>query len=175
LKTNLTTRQQNQKKLTSRNTEQQDTGSGYRYALRLLAGRDYTRSAILTKMAARDVAPSDAEQVVERLQQEGWLDDRRYAERFAAAAVSSGRFFGARLRQEMSRRGFEPAVVGEVLKEVFAEHDEPTAVRLILQNRYPQFSFSRADDREKRRVVGYLQRRGFGFSAIMQALRSDDE
>jgi regulatory protein len=141
--------------------------------LRLLTGRDYTAAAICRKLAARGVAERDAEEVISRIQREGWLDDSRYAGRFAASAISSGRFYGARLRLEMRRRGFPVDIVNDTLAPLLAEHDELSEARAAVERRYPGFSYTAASDRDKRRIVGFLQRRGFGFSAIMQALRAE--
>ncbi|GAC1451480.1 MAG: regulatory protein RecX [Desulfuromonadaceae bacterium] len=146
----------------------------YQYALRLLTGRDYTVARISRKLAAREVAEQDLEAVILCLQREGWLDDRRYAERFAESALSSGRYYGVRLRLEMRRRGFTPDVVNETLESLLAESDEISEVRSAAERRYPGFSYSAASDRDKRRLVGFLQRRGFGFSAIMRALRTEE-
>ena len=156
----------------SKNTEPLTTGQAYQYALRLLTGRDYTVARISQKLAIREVAEQDLEAVIVRLQREGWLDDGRYAERFAESALSSGRYYGARLRVEMRRRGFPPDVISAVLTPLLAESDEISEVRSAAERRYPGFSYSAACDRDKRRVIGFLQRRGFGFSAIMQALRA---
>jgi regulatory protein len=162
------------KNLKSRNTEPLSTDQLYQYALRLLTGRDYSVARIRQKLAARDAAGDDVETVLERLQREGWLDDKRYAERFAGAALASGRCYGARLRVEMRRKGFTAEVVAETLAPLLAESDEISEVRSAAERRYPGFSYSAASDRDKRRVVGFLQRRGFGLSAIMRALRSDE-
>ncbi len=160
--------------LISRNTEPLTLERTYQYAVRLLTGRDYTVARIRQKLAAREVAKQEIEAVILRLQREGWLDDTRYAARFAEAALSSGRYYGGRLRLEMRRRGFTPDVVTETLAPLLAESDEISEVRSAAERRYPGFSYSAASDRDKRRVVGFLQRRGFGFSAIMRALRSED-
>jgi regulatory protein len=160
--------------LISRNTEPLSGEQAYHYALRLLTGRDYTVAGVRRKLAARDVAENDLDTVIHRLQREGWLDDRRYAERFAASALSSGRYYGVRLRLEMRRRGFAPDVVDEALTPLLAESDEVSEARSAAERRYPGFFYPAADDRDKRRVIGFLQRRGFGFSAIMQALRRED-
>jgi regulatory protein len=157
-----------------KNTESLPTDKVYQYTLRLLTGRDYSVARIRQKLAARDVAEQDLEAAILRLQREGWLDDRRYAERFAESALSSGRFYGARLRFEMRRRGFTPDVVNETLAPLLAESDEISEVRSAVERRYPGFSYSDASDRDKRRVVGFLQRRGFGFSAIMRTLRAEE-
>ena len=72
---------------------------------------------------------------------------------------------------EMRRRGFDADVVDEALAPLLAESDEVSEARSVVARRYPGFCYAEASDRDKRRVVGFLQRRGFGFSAIMQALR----
>lgn len=157
----------------SRNTEPLTPDQAYLYVLRLLTGRDYTVAGICRKLAARNVAEQDVESVIHRLQHEGWLDDSRYAERFAASALASGRYYGARLRMEMRRKGFPAEVVDDTLAPLLEERDELSEVRSAVERRYPGFSYVAASDRDKRRVVGFLQRRGFGFSAIMQALRAE--
>lgn len=161
--------------LISKNTEPLSPDRAYQYALRLLTGRDYTTVRVQQKLASREVAEGDLEAVILRLQREGWLDDRRYAERFAESALSSGRYYGTRLRLEMRRRGFAPDVVNEILAPLLAGSDEISEVRSAAERRYPGFSYSAASDRDKRRMVGFLQRRGFGFSAIMRALRSEKD
>lgn len=159
--------------LKSRSIEPLTLERAYQYVLRLLTGRDYSVARIRQKLAAREVPEHDLETVLLRLQLEGWLDDRRYAARFAETALASGRYYGARLRVEMRRRGFTPDVVAEALAPLLAESDEIAEVRSAAERRYPGFFFAAASDRDKRRVVAFLQRRGFGFSAIMQALRTD--
>ena len=166
---------QSRKRLKSRNTEPLTAERAYQYALRLLTGRDYTAVRLRQKLAAREVSEQDCEDLILRLQREGWLDDVRYAARFAESALSSGRYYGVRLRLEMRRRGFAPDVVDGALAPLLAESDEISEVRSAAERRYPGFSYSAASDRDKRRLVGFLQRRGFGFAAIMTALRTDEE
>jgi regulatory protein len=48
-------------------------------------------------------------------------------------------------------------------------------VRTIVERRFSGFSFSTSSDREKRRTVGFLQRRGFSLSAIFRALRATEQ
>ena len=101
------------------------------------------------------------------------MNDRRYAERFADLALSSGRFYGPRLRQEMRRRGFEADLVDDVLDGLQDDLDEGAGVKAIMDRRYPDFRFSTSPDRDKRRIIGYLQRRGLGLSVIMKVLKAE--
>ena len=144
---------------------------GYQYALKLLAARDYTAAKLKGKLRSRDYPETIAESVVTRLAMEGWINDRRFAERFAESALATLRFFGPRLKLEMRRRGISAELTDEVPGRVCSEHDEAEGARLLLEKRFPGFSFSDTTDREKQRVIAYLQRRGLGFSVIMKVLR----
>jgi regulatory protein len=157
--------------LRSRNTEQAPLEQAYHCALRLLTGRDYTALKLGQKLRAREFSEEDVEAVVMRLTAEGWLDDRRFAERFAESAVGNGRFFGPRLRLEMRRRGVPAELVAEVVGRMQVEHDEGEEMRSVLERRYPGFAFADAPDREKRRVIAFLQRRGFSVGSIRDAMR----
>lgn len=159
----------------SRSTEPLTKQQAYQYALRLLTGRDYSVAGMRVKLGARCVCEEDVEVLIHQLQGEGWVDDRRYAVRFAESAVKEGRFFGPRLRMEMRRKGFDAGLVNEIMGSLLSESDEVAEVRAVASRRYPGFSFSTATDRDKRRVISFLQRRGFGISSIMQALRTVEE
>jgi len=126
------------------------------------------------KLARRGLEEAAVEAAVARLEEQGWLDDRRFAERFAEMAVAGGRFFGPRLRLEMRRRGVPAGLVDEVLGRIRQERDEQDDLRSVMERKFPGFSFSAAGDREKRRVIAFLQRRGFGLSAIMKILKAEE-
>jgi regulatory protein len=127
------------------------------------------------KLHGKGFNEADAEVALGRLVSEGWVDDRRFAERFAESAIASSRYYGHRLRQEMRRRGLPPELVTEVLGRVLEDHDEAGEVCAIVDRRFSGFLFSIASDKEKRRTVGFLQRRGFSLSAIMRALRTTEQ
>ena len=147
----------------------------YQYALRLLTARDYTEARLREKLRGREFDEADSEAALLRMVSEGWVNDRRFAERFAESALATGRYYGPRLRQEMRRRGLPPELVSEVLGRILGERDECQDVRVVFERRFNGFSFTSASDKEKRRALGFLQRRGFGFSAIMQILRASEQ
>jgi regulatory protein len=66
-------------------------------------------------------------------------------------------------------------MVTDVLARIMAERDECQDVGAVIERRFRDFSFTTASDKEKRRAIGYLQRRGFGFSSIMQILRATEQ
>lgn len=156
-----------------KNTEPSSVERAWQYALRLLAAKDYTTAQLKRKLRVRQFSEDDLDQAVARLEAENWINDRRFAERFAGAALASGRFYGLRLRMEMLRRGFSEALVTEVVDRLSEELHEDDEARLVLERHFPGFCYALATDREKRRVLGYLQRRGFRISVIVRVMRSD--
>lgn len=157
-----------------KSTEPPSPEQAYRYALRLLAGQDYTAAKLGAKLATRGFAAADIENAVTRLAAEGWLNDRRFAERFAEAAVSSGRFYGPRLRLEMGRRGIPAPLISEVLAQVQGEYDENEKVIALLERRFPGFSYAGADAGERRRVISFFLRRGYGMASVMRVLKAEN-
>ena len=140
----------------------------------MLVARDHTTAKMREKLAARGFNEAAVEMAVARLEREGWLSDRRFAERFAETAVAGGRFFGPRLCLEMRRRGVPAELIDEVLGRLRQEHDEQDDLRCVLERRFSGFSFFAASDREKRRVIAFLQRRGFRLGTIMKTLKVEE-
>ena len=91
-----------------------DQDSVYTHALKLLAGRDYSVSKLRDKLVKRfaDEQASKIGQIINRLQSERYLDDRRFAENFVEIHIDRGRL---RLETELAQRGIEPDVACEIL------------------------------------------------------------
>ncbi len=140
-------------------------------AVRLLARRDHGTAELAQKLARRGVAPATAAAVIARLQEKGYLDDRRYAEQWARGATESGRGYGPRLRLELSRRGIAAEIVDEVVAAIGASHDERSVIAAVMGRRFSGFDPATATEKEKRRIVHYLQRRGFSVGEIFAFLR----
>lgn len=155
----------------SRNSDAPPAQQAWLYALRLLAARDYTVSGMAGKLIRKGFAEDDVQAVTCRLEQERWLDDRRYAERFAEAAQASNRYFGQRLKLELRRRGIPSEIIAELSSAGSLECDQLQQIRVVMERRFPGFSFPEADEREKRRVLGFLQRKGFSLTTIWAVLR----
>jgi len=161
--------------LKSRSSEPSSPERAWQYALRLLAARDYTAARLKEKLRSREFSESDLNEAVARLEAENWISDRRYAERFAESALASGRYVGSRLRMELRRRGIHDDLVSDVIGRLAEEYDEGRELRAVLERRFPRFSYAAATDKDKRRVLGFLQRRGFGLSAIMRAMKEAEQ
>jgi regulatory protein len=143
----------------------------YVFALRALGRRDHSEAELRRKMIYRGISAGVVDDIIDKLTQSGYLDDRKFALRWAESAVRNGKGYGFRLRYELSRRGIAEDVASEVAERMMAEYDEGEAVKDLVARKFAGFAAQSADDRQKRRIMGYLQRRGFSLTAILQVFR----
>lgn len=146
----------------------------YLAALRLLTGRDYTRKRLQEKLQSKGFPLCQQQQTVEKLVHAGYLDDRRYAERFVASVRETGRYTGFRLKQELRKRGLTSDLIDEILQQDDGQHDQLAKAMELVKRRYSDFNPGTADERYRRRVAGFLQRRGYGFEIVRTVLSSTD-
>lgn len=148
-----------------------ETENAVAYALRALARRDHS-AAELERKLLRKVSAEATAQVMARLLQAGYLDDRRFAEQWAECAVRNGRGYGIRLRLELARRGVARDLIEEVVAGIAVHHGEEETLRSVAAKKFAAFDHRTASEREKRRVLSYLQRKGFSLPAILQYFRT---
>jgi regulatory protein len=146
-------------------------GSAFDCSLRVLSLRDHSEAELRRKLKEKGYEQQEIEESVARLHGLGYLDDTRFARLFACSALRNGRGYGARLKQELARRGVAPGIVAQVLAELDEEFSEGDLLEQMMARRFSGFDPESATDKEKRKVVSYLQRKGFSLSAIFARLR----
>jgi regulatory protein len=135
-------------------------------ALDLLARREHSAVELRRKLRRRGADETAAEAVVDRLIQDGWVDDRRYAESFIRSRLAKG-FGPLRIDGELRARGVDSALVRTVVWEV----GEQWKVRAETARR-KRFSGDPPDDRtEWARQFRFLEYRGFTREQIRHILR----
>jgi regulatory protein len=143
----------------------------YLTALTMLSRRELSESQIRTRLARREFEDDEIEAAVERLRQDGTLNDRRVA--LAAARLeSSVRHRGrARVVQKLRALGIDGDVAESAVNEVFQEVDEGALLDRALARRLRGQTPKQLDDQGRARIVRGLAAQGFTFDAIMKRLR----
>jgi regulatory protein len=147
-------------------------GSPFDCSLRVLALREHSEAELRRKLKLKGYDEPGIEESVARLKELGYLDDERFARSFAESSMRNGRGFGARLKLELARRGVAAPVIREALAELAQEYDEGELLAETMARRFAGFDPESATEKEKRRVVSYLQRKGFALSAILARLNT---
>jgi len=106
------------------------------YALRLLAGRAYSTGELREKLRRRAQREADVDNAVARLKDLGYLDDRRFAEAFAAARLSNDGLGSTRVLQDLRRRRVAPALAGHTVRTVYEGVDETALIEDWVRRKY---------------------------------------
>lgn len=134
-------------------------------AMWLVSLCDHSRRELYDKLR-RDYDESVCEQTVARLQELGLIDDRRYAERYAADLVHLRHLSVRGVREKLYHKGIDRDLIDEVTDTL--DIDESAQLRAIIEKKYAR---SLSDEKGVRRTVAALTRMGFGYADIRAALR----
>jgi regulatory protein len=139
-----------------------------RAALDLLARREHSRSELREKLRQRFGASPLIDEVLDRLESEGLLDDARFAEAFVR--MHSTRGHGPlRILHELAQRG-----VATELAEACVEPRSPEWISLARQWRERRFGESIPVERSDwQKQARHLQARGFTAEQVRKAMRGD--
>ena len=138
-----------------------------RKAMDYLARREYGRRELAQKLVAAGFASTTAIEAVDRLNEEGLQDDRRFVESFLQSRINQGKG-PARIRQELGERSVDAAMVDDVFDSVTEDWFE-----LAEQVRIKKFGSALPTDfEEKARQMRFLQYRGFETAHIQAAVAS---
>lgn len=140
----------------------------------LLARRDHGVAELKRKLVNKGFPESDSAEAIERLLQQDLLDDARFADKLVDASIRNGRGVGSKLFSDLLRKGIAPDIARHATDEAASRTPEHETLALILSKRFAAFTPSSASQKEKQKVFGYLQRRGFSFDSIISFFRNQD-
>lgn len=144
-------------------------------ALRLLTGRDRTEAELRDKLKQFGFSAAAIDIAVEKCHGYNYLDDRRYALERARAFMRSGRGVGPKILLELRRRGIDATTADAALNQVADEFETDQILHDQLKRRFPNFNFATADEKQRRRVVSFFQRRGFPLGQIFNILKQGED
>ena len=137
----------------------------YEEAITLLAKRDYARQELATRLGTLEPDREVVEGVIDRLDEQGYLDDRRMADNILRKELKK-QHGPARLRQSLRQKGIEPTVIDEALEGLDIDWMElATAIR-----RKKHGLTAPLDEKSKAKLVRHLQYRGHSMDVIRQVV-----
>lgn len=129
--------------------------------------RDRTVAELRATLAGKQAEPAVIDEVVAELIEQGYLDDARYALRFAEDRRRLDAWGAERIQRRLATLGISRDHIDAAVAEQDGETELASAVGL-LSRRFPA---SPADDRERSRALGLLVRRGYDAETAYEALR----
>ena len=133
-------------------------------ALRLLAYRDHSKRELIDKLS-RTVSSEVARETAARMEELGFLDDVRYAQKLARQQLLQKYRGRRRAVYELCCKGIEPAVAEAAVSSV--EVDSVSQIYQLLLKRYPAAAY---DVKQQRKAAAAMERRGYVYGDFRRAL-----
>lgn len=136
-------------------------------ALAYLGVAARTRAEVERKLKRSGFHETTVAAVLEDLERSSLLDDRAFALAWVESRSRSRKLGHVRLGAELRRKGVAPEIIAEALASLTAESEleqARTLAKTLLGGADP------ADPKVRRRLAGYLLRRGHGWDTIEEVL-----
>ncbi|MFO7808664.1 regulatory protein RecX [Guyparkeria sp.] len=124
-------------------------------AVGLLGRREHSRLELARKLADRGFVGDEVEPVLERLADEGWQSDQRFAESLIRSRAAR-RYGPDRIANELAQQGVDDSVVGAAFAAEPQDWEALAREHLVARFRKPAKDFP-----ERARRHRHLVRRGF--------------
>jgi regulatory protein len=136
-------------------------------AWRALNRRDHTVAELARVLARKRAEPAVIDTVVGELCEQGYLDDARYARRFAEDRRRRDGWGGERIERRLRDAGVDAELIAAAVGEQDHAGELEAAVAL-LQRRFPD---PPATPRDCERALGLLVRKGYELELAHDAIR----
>jgi len=145
----------------------------WEYALRLLAGRAHSSGELREKLRAKAKLMSDVDPLIARLKEYGYLNDKKFAEGFAAARLENDGLGKTRVLADLARRRVAPAVAQQTVGKVYEAVDEQALAEDFVRRKFRVAARENLfrDDKQMAQAYRRLVRAGFRSSTVLTVLK----
>jgi regulatory protein len=137
-------------------------------AYRYLGHRDRTVTEIRRHLEAKRVEPATIDEAVDTLVEQGYLDDARFAQRYAEDRRNLDAWGSERIERRLRDAGVPAEHIEAALGTQSTDEARVAAIDL-LRRRFPA---PPSDDRARERALGLLVRRGYDLDLAYDAVRT---
>ena len=134
-------------------------------ALWLISYRSHSKKELFDKLK-RGFDEASAQKAVDRMEELGLINDEEFAKLYARKLVNGKKMSVKAAEFELYRKGIDKITAEQVLGEL--EYDPQTQIIEFITKKYKNID----DEKIKRRAVAALQRKGYSWEEIKQAIES---
>ena len=134
-------------------------------ALWLISYRSHSKKELFDKLK-RSFDEESAQKAVDRMEELGLINDEEFAKLYARKLVNGKKMSVKAAEFELYRKGIDKITAEQVLGEL--EYDPQTQIIEFITKKYKNID----DAKIKRRAVAALQRKGYSWEEIRQAIES---
>lgn len=141
----------------------------YQRALYLLDYRDYPYSEMQKKLTDTYKSERLVGEVMKKLTDNGFIDDKRYAEKYARKLVEIKHFGYQRALREITQKGIDRFTAEDALEPYSDTFDEN--LMLLLETKLARYLTDASDRKSIEKAKNSLVRYGYGFTQINRTVK----
>jgi regulatory protein len=134
-------------------------------ALRALGARAHSSAELREKLRRRAQSDEDVDTILAKLKEAGYLNDRRFAENFAAARLQNQGLGKMRVLRDLRQRRVAPKLAEQVTEQTYRQTDEANLIEEFLRRKYRGKQLGAFFSEEKNLAAAFRRLRYAGFSA----------
>src|ERR1700719_160876 len=135
------------------------------YAVRALGGRAHSTGDLREKLRRRAERAEDVDAVLAKLKELGYLDDKRFAESYAAARLENQGLGKMRVLRDLRQRRIAPQLAEQATAKTYQDTDEGVLIEEFLKKKYRGKKLGEFLGEEKNLAAAFRRLRYAGFSA----------
>lgn len=140
------------------------------YAFKLLSYRPRSIKEIRDRLKKKDYSSKVILEVIKSLKRLKFLNDKEFAQMWVESRIKTRPMGRYRLQQELIQKGIDRDLIEKTLSS-YREEGEIKLARELAQRKLGR-SYQNLDKiTTKRRLYGFLQRRGFSYDTIQEVMK----
>ena len=139
-------------------------------ALRYLAYRDRSEKELTLHLEKKGHAPSVIQKALQDLANLNYVNDQRFAMEWGRSRVEGKKFGKQRVRQELFAKGVASHIIETTLDSLYSSYPERDLAQACANKKLASLH-GLEPEKKMRRLVQYLQRRGFSADIIYETTR----
>jgi regulatory protein len=140
--------------------------AGYRY----LASRDHGSEELRRKIVKKGLSPELTEDVISDFKEEGLIDDRKFAEKFAADKLEFKKWGPVKIKTTLLKKGVDRDIAQKVTRNLSDNLEQQGICVDLLCKRRKHFLRETDTFKRKQKMYRYLAGKGFRSPDIRKAL-----
>ena len=154
-----------------------DTEACYTQAMRALGHRWHSVEELRRKLRQKGFADGAIQATLQRLNEERWLDDERFANALLDSKVRKNLGQG-RIRSHLLAAGVDSALATRVLREKTDEEAEEHRLRIQCRKKLRQLRRGKrltaeGDEKDRKKLTAYLLQQGYEYERVSVAVREE--
>ena len=140
------------------------------YLLNLLSRRMHAKSELKTKALRKGYSGQTVEELLQRFEERGWVNDEEFAKSFARDKFELQRWGPVKIRSRLFSLGISRSAAERALQEINVDSDDYQVLKQLVVKRKAYFLREADVQKRKRKIANYLLRKGFSSDTIFKYL-----